>query len=89
MKAVWLAAGLIALGAVVVTLHDILLVFFAGASESTSSIRHVRASLEPPEFRQQRRLPSTAECTALRRRRLGLQRFMIRRHRRTPMRRGT
>jgi len=31
MKAVWLAAGLIALGAAVVTLHDILLVFFAGA----------------------------------------------------------
>jgi predicted PurR-regulated permease PerM len=31
MKAVWLAAGLIALGAAVVTLHDVLLVFFAGA----------------------------------------------------------
>jgi hypothetical protein len=31
MNAVWLAAGLITLGAAIVTLHDILLVFFAGA----------------------------------------------------------
>lgn len=31
MKAVWLGAGLVALGAAIVTLHDVLLVFFAAA----------------------------------------------------------
>jgi hypothetical protein len=39
MNAVWLAAGLITLGAAIVTLHDIFLVFFAGAVFAVSAAR--------------------------------------------------